>query len=133
MSTLLILLAAGFVLMSVWQLILARPGLPLHEARAAVEAGTAVLIDIREPAEWTGGVARDASLLPVSDLQGDRVQWRPFLARHKGRQLLLYCASGTRSGLAARRLRAEGYHAVNAGSLRAWDKAGWPVCPPRGR
>ncbi len=130
MNTLLLLLAAGFVLLFVWQLVLARPGLPLDEAKAALQAGTAVLVDIREPAEWTSGVARQSALLPYSDLRGDKAQWLPFLEKHRGQKLLLYCASGTRSGLAARQLRRDGFNAVNAGSLRDWDKAGWPVCSP---
>lgn len=133
MNTLLLLLVVGFVLMFVWQMILARPGLPLDEAKAALQAGTAVLVDIREPAEWTSGVARQSALLPFSDLRGDKVQWRPFLEKHKGKRLLLYCASGSRSGMAARQLRREGFNAVNVGSLRDWDKAGWPVCSPKHR
>jgi rhodanese-related sulfurtransferase len=35
--------------------------------------------------------------------------------------------------MAAAQLRKQGYTAVNAGSLRDWDRAGWPVCKPRGQ
>lgn len=134
MNVLLLVLAALFVFLFVRQLILARPGMQLDDAKAALQAGTAVLVDLREPSEWPGtGVAKSASLLPYSDLRGDRVQWGPFLDQHRGRRLLLYCASGMRSGHAANLLRREGHDAVNAGSLRDWDKAGWPVCSPRDR
>ncbi len=134
MNVLLLLLAAFFVFMFVRQLILARPGMPLDDAKAALQAGTAVLIDLREPSEWpASGVAKSAWLLPYSDLRGDRVQWGPFLEQYRGRRLLLYCASGLRSGQATNLLRREGHDAVNAGSLRDWDKAGWPVCSPRDR
>ena len=122
--------AAFFLIRLVWQ---ARPGLPLAEARAALEAGTAVLIDVREPAEWAAGVAKQSALLPLSDLRGERTQWGPFLKKNKGRQLLLYCASGTRSGMAAAQLRREGHDAVNAGSLSAWSRTGWPVGAPARR
>lgn len=124
------LLIFGGVVLVLYQVILARPGLPLAEAKAALAADTAVLIDLREPGEWAAtGVAKQAARLPLSDLRGARTQWRPFLAQNKGKKLLLYCASGTRSGLAARQLRAEGFDAVNTGSLRAWQNSGWPVQP----
>lgn len=134
MNILLLVLAAFFVFLFVRQLILARPGMPLDDAKAALQSGTAVLVDLREPSEWTGtGVAKGAWLLPYSDLRGDRVQWVPFLGQHRDRRLLLYCASGMRSGHAANLLRREGLDAVNAGSLRDWDQADWPVCSPRDR
>lgn len=113
------------------QLSLSRPGLDLATARAAVESGAAVLVDVREPDEWRGGVARQAALLPLSDLRGARSQWRNFLEKHPGKKLLLYCQSGMRSGLAAAQLRGEGLDAVNVGSLRDWDRAGWPVIAPK--
>lgn len=116
--------AAFFVLRMILR---SRPGLPIHEARAAVESGRAVLIDVREPMEWAGGVAKRSVLLPMSDLRGGRTQWAPFLAKNQGRQLLFYCASGTRSGMVAAQLRREGYQAVNAGALSAWSRAGWPI------
>lgn len=122
-------LAAFFLVRLVW---LARPGIPLEAAMTALKAGRAVLVDIREPVEWSGGVARNAALLPFSDLRGPREKWRAFLEKNRGKQLLLYCHSGSRSGLAASLLRQEGCEAVNAGTLRDWDRAGWPVCAPRG-
>jgi len=131
MNTFLLLLVGVFVALFAWQLIASRPGLPLEDAKAELRAGRAVLIDVREPAEWATGVARDAVRLPLSDLRGGRTEWRAFLEQNRERRLLLYCASGTRSALAARTLRAEGCDAVNAGSLRDWDRAGWPICTPR--
>lgn len=134
MNTFLLLLVGAMIAMALYQLYLARPGIPLDDAKAALRAGTAVLIDIREPAEWPAtGVAKQCALLPFSDLRGGRTQWRPFLEKNKGKRLLLYCASGSRSGLASRQLRREGLDAVNAGSLRDWDRAGWPICSTKNR
>jgi rhodanese-related sulfurtransferase len=99
--------------------------------RAALKAGTAVLVDVREPVEWATGTARQAALLPLSDLRGPRKQWRTFLEQNHGKLLLVYCRSGTRSALAADLLRREGLDARNAGSLSALDHAGWPVCQRR--
>jgi len=95
-----------------------------------VRSGKALLVDVREPAEWTGGVAQSAVLLPLSDLTGARRQWQEFLGRAAGRELFLYCASGTRSGLAARILTAEGFPVFNTGGLRDWAGSGWPVVRP---
>ncbi len=103
---------------------------PLEAARLVRER-KAVLVDVREPAEWAGGVARKAVLLPLSDLKGPRRQWQPFLDQVGGREILLYCRSGSRSGVAARMLGGEGFKAANAGSLYAWSRAGLPVCTPR--
>ena len=132
MNLLYLVLAAGAAAFLLRMLFLARPGINLATAKAAIESGTAVLVDIREPSEWKGGVARNAALLPFSDLRGSRARWRIFLEKNPGKKLLLYCHSGSRSGLATAQLRAEGLDAVNAGSLRDWDRAGWPICTPKG-
>lgn len=112
-------------------LLTSAPRLMPAECVARVRDGEALLVDVREPDEWADGIARSARLLPLSDLTGARVQWRPFLAEAGGREILLYCASGARSGIAARLLVAEGVRAANTGGLTAWLNAGWPVGKPR--
>jgi len=92
-----------------------------------IRQGGAVLVDVREPPEWQGGVAKGALLLPLSDLMGPRERWRGALARLPGRELILYCAMGRRAGMAARVLSTEGVRAVNAGGLTDWAAAGWEV------
>ncbi len=102
-----------------------------QDAARLVREKKAVLVDVREPAEWAGGVARKAALLPLSDLTGSRQLWRPFLEQVNGREIILYCRSGSRCGIAGRILAAEGFMTASAGTLRAWDQAGLPVCTPR--
>jgi rhodanese-related sulfurtransferase len=92
--------------------------------------GEAILVDVREPAEWATGVAKSARLLPLSDLTGRRTQWNKFLADAPGREILLYRAVGGRAGIAARILGAEGLRAANTGGLKDWIAAGWPVSKP---
>lgn len=106
------------------------PRLTPADCAHRVRSGKALLIDVRESAEWSGGVAQSAKLLPLSDLTGTRTQWKPFLANAAGREILLYCASGSRSGMAARILVAEGVSAANTGGLVDWLAAGWPVAKP---
>lgn len=98
------------------------------EAAKRVAGGQAVLIDVREPGEWAStGVAAPAVLLALSDLQGPRSQWKPFLEENRGKELILYCRSGNRSGVAARLLTKEGWTTANAGAFKDWSAAGLPV------
>ena len=101
------------------------------EAAQLVRDKKAVLVDVREPAEWSGGVAKDAALLPLSDLVGARSRWKPFLAGVGEREIILYCLSGSRSGRAARMLSSEGFKTANAGGIDDWQAAGLPMGKPR--
>jgi rhodanese-related sulfurtransferase len=100
------------------------------EAARLITRGAAVLVDVREPAEWTSGVAKPAQLLTLSDLQGPRQKWKPFLAQHRQREIILYCRSGGRSAAAARLLAREGFRVANLGGLSAWTDAGLPTRTP---
>lgn len=97
---------------------------------AKVRSGEVLLVDVREPDEWADGVAELAALLPISGLRLPSPAWRAFLAQAGQREVLLYCASGGRSGMAARQLRSQGVRALNAGSLGDWAGAGWPITTP---
>lgn len=96
-----------------------------------IRSGAALLVDVRESDEWKRGVAEGAALLPLSDLNRDRARWKSFLESVGHRELLLYCVSGVRSGIAARVLVGEGFRALNAGGLSDWTGAGWQVVSPR--
>ena len=98
------------------------------EAAKRVAGGQAVLVDVREPGEWAStGVAAPAVLLSLSDLQGPRTNWKLFLEENRGKELILYCRSGNRSGIAARILTKEGWTTANAGGFKDWSTAGLPV------
>jgi rhodanese-related sulfurtransferase len=102
-----------------------------EEAAEQLKTGKAVLIDVRESDEWAeSGVAEPAVLLALSDLRGERKQWKPFLEKNRDKTLLLYCRSGNRSGQAAAILAKEGFKTDNAGSFSAWKSAGLPVRSP---
>jgi len=103
------------------------------EAARLIESGEAVLIDVREPAEWSRGVAAPARLHSLSDLRGSRQNWKPTLEQNRGKTLLLYCASGMRSGMAARQLKAEGHTAHNIGGFGRWARSGLPTRQPTAR
>ncbi|WP_221031411.1 rhodanese-like domain-containing protein [Actomonas aquatica] len=106
------------------------PRISPTEAAAQVAAGEAILIDVREAAEWADtGVAAPARLHALSNLRGDRSAWAETLADAKAHHtpLLLYCRSGNRSGQAAAALAAEGFTVANVGGFRDWQAADLPT------
>lgn len=111
-------------------LLLAAEATKLTPAEAAkrVAAGNAVLVDCREPSEWADtGVAAPAVLLAKSDFDGAQKDWKPFLAKNAGKEIILYCRSGGRSAEVAATLAKNGVNAVNIGGIRDWTKAGLPT------
>ena len=97
-------------------------------AAQLVADGKAVLVDVREPAEWAeSGVATPAVLLPKSDFDGDQKMWKEFLGTTGDKEIILYCRSGRRSGAVAAALAAKGHKVANAGGFSDWKSAGLPV------
>jgi rhodanese-related sulfurtransferase len=98
------------------------------DAARLVATGQAVVIDVREPAEWADtGVVTGAVLLPKSDFDGAQKQWNPFLAQIGDKELILYCRSGKRAGLVAAALAGQGHKVANAGGFKDWQDAGQPT------
>jgi len=103
-------------------------------ARAAqlVADGKAVLVDVREPAEWLeSGVASPAVLLPKSEFDAGRLgEWKDFLTKVGDKEIIIYCRSGKRSGAVAEALAKEGHKVANAGGFKDWQAAGLPTRQP---
>ena len=98
-----------------------------HAAKL-VASGKAVLVDVREAPEWAdSGVAGPAVLLAKSDFDGEQKDWKPFLEKNAGKEIILYCRSGSRSGKVADALAAKGLKVSNAGGFKDWVEAGRPV------
>lgn len=109
------------------------PRLAPADAAKLVADGSAVLIDVREPAEWAAtGVVAGAVLLPKSDFDGTQKQWKEFLEKTGDKELILYCRTGHRAGLVAAALAEKGHRVANAGGLKDWQEAGQPVVAPKG-
>lgn len=77
-------------------------------------AAEPVWVDVRTASEFNGGHLEVASHIP----HGDIVEQLPALVGDKNAEILLYCRSGNRAGIAKRALEANGYTNVkNIGSL----------------
>jgi rhodanese-related sulfurtransferase/glyoxylase-like metal-dependent hydrolase (beta-lactamase superfamily II) len=82
----------------------------------------AVVIDVREPEEWSAGHAPRARLIPMSQVEA-RIAEIPF----EGAAVIV-CRTGGRSSVVAQMLRSHGINAVNlAGGMQAWERAELPV------
>jgi len=78
-----------------------------------------VLVDVRTPREWEESRIDGAVNLPLSQLSG-RLDEVP-----EGRPLVVYCAGGYRSAIAASVMQREGVDGVSTlvGGIAAWDAA----------
>ena len=106
--------------------------LTVDEVAAEVERGDALLVDLREPGERAEHGAIPGA---VQAPRGMIEFWAdPTSAYHRAefdptRRVVLHCASGGRSALAADTLRQMGYANVAHldGGFNAWKDAGRPV------
>src|SRR5215467_3697218 len=87
-----------------------------------------ILIDVREKDEWTEGFIPGARWITRGYLE-QRIEDQ---VPQKSSEVVLYCAGGTRSALAARSLEELGYTNVKsmAGGFTAWKRAGLPFERP---
>ena len=109
----------------------------IAEAKASIKETTArevqeqlargeslVLVDIREQNEWNLGHAAPAIYIGRGVLESQIESRVP-----RETPVVLYCASGNRSALAADTMQNMGYTNVSsmAGGIRAWSDAGGPI------
>jgi len=101
------------------------PAVQARDLKARLDAGEQlVLIDVREPNEWPGGMIPGAYPIPRGVLEGQVDGKLPLEAT-----VILYCAAGGRSALAARSLQEMGFSRVEnlEGGFQAWPGSGLPV------
>ncbi len=100
----------------------------IDEARRMMDKG-AILIDVREPDEWRQGHIPQAIGISRGFLE---LRIEEKVPDHKA-NVIVQCASGTRSLLAARTLKELGYeHVYNlTGGFNAWKDRGLPFVADR--
>ena len=101
-----------------------------EEVRKKIDAkDEAILVDVREKDETSQGHLPGSVLIPRGFLEL-RVENR---LPDKSKPVILYCAGGTRSALAARSLKELGYEKVAsmAGGFTRWKELGYPFVVPQ--
>lgn len=123
----LIALASGGVL--VWPLISRKLSGATEvgpmEAVQLINRKDAVMVDLREPAEFNGGHAPNARNIPQSQLDKRAGE----LEKLKDRPVILVCQTGGRSHAVTAQLRKAGLGQVMvlSGGINAWQQANLPV------
>ena len=103
----------------------------VDEALALVDGEDAVFVDVRERAEHDAGAIAGAVAAPRGFLEfiADPTSPMHNAALSSGKRLVIYCASGGRSALAAKTLQDMGYSGVAnlTGGFQAWTEVGGPT------
>jgi rhodanese-related sulfurtransferase len=92
----------------------------IHEGEAA---NAPLLVDVRAPGEYKQKRIKGSRHIPLNHL-AERARELP-----NDRPLLVYCAGGYRSSIAASLLQRQGFDHVSeiAGGISAWDAAKLPI------
>jgi rhodanese-related sulfurtransferase len=98
--------------------------IPPGTVKEWVEAGEAVVVDVREPREHMSERIPGAVLIPLSSFDPGRIP------EHEGKKLVIHCRSGARCGMASARLLQSGYtgtiHRLQGGMI-GWMSVGGKV------
>ena len=100
--------------------------LPVHELTHLLPPRDFQLLDVRTPHEWDEGHLPGARYLFLGELP------EKLRGLNPEKPVVVYCASGYRSSLAASLLQARGFTKVQnvPGSYAAWTAAAFPVIKP---
>ena len=103
------------------------PPLPPAEVKRKLDAGEAILIDVREADEFAREHIVGARLAPLSAIDAHDFD------RDHGKIAVFHCRSGNRTEMNATRLLAKGFpHSYAlAGGIEAWKAAGLPISANR--
>ena len=106
-------------------------GLSPDQVQAEMAAGNVTLVDVRDAPELANGAIPGSVHASRGMLEFYADPSSPY---HKaefdpGKRVILHCASGGRSALAAQTLKAMGYNNVANldGGFKAWQEQGKPV------
>lgn len=124
------LIAVAFVsgAMLVWPYLRRGAGGPwvgTLEATQLINRQDAVVVDVRDAAEYAGGHMLGAKNIPLANIEARAGE----LDKHKAKPVIVLCGDGSRASKAATLLRARGFtNVVNlSGGFPAWQQAGLPV------
>jgi len=87
------------------------------EAKALIDAGNVVILDVRTPDEYNESHIKGAVLLPNTEIS----EQAPTILPDKNAKILVYCRSGNRSASASKELITMGYADVlDFGGINDW-------------
>jgi len=96
-----------------------------NDAALLIDNISPLILDVRTPREYAGGHLKNSVIIPVQELQ----QRHTELAKYRDENILLYCATGNRSTVAAKILIDNGFTRIY--NLRYgivdWTKRGKPI------
>ena len=100
--------------------------LSIEDYNKAIKSdSTAVIIDVRQPAEYADGHLSGASLLNVLD---EQTFDKGIKKLDKQKTYYIYCRSGRRSQTASKKMQQQGLKVYDMkGGFNAWKAAGMPV------
>ena len=124
-NLLLLATALGSGTMLLWPLLRRSAGGPSVEVAGAthlINREDALVVDVRETAEYESGHILGARSVPLARIETSEL-------KRKDKPVILYCDSGERAAKAAAALRKQGFEkvVVLSGGLGAWKQAGLPV------
>ncbi len=89
-----------------------------QEAKAMLDKGGVVLLDVREQGEYDSGHIKGAVLLPLGTITADTAA---MAIENKDTPVLVYCRSGNRSKKASAALAKLGYKNIyEIGGITSW-------------
>jgi rhodanese-related sulfurtransferase len=96
-----------------------------NEAEQLIKKEHPLILDVRTPGEYGRGHLQDAVLIPVQDLQKRLKELAPY----KNREILVYCATGSRSTVASKILIDNGFRQITnlRHGISGWVKNNLPV------
>ncbi len=96
-----------------------------YEATKLMNAGTALVLDVRDNGEFNGGHIPKAKNIPMAEID-KRVD---EISRFKDKPVIVTCHAGGRAVVAVKRLQALGFVDVYVleGGFPTWQQAGLPV------
>ncbi|HYD63009.1 MAG TPA: rhodanese-like domain-containing protein [Noviherbaspirillum sp.] len=95
------------------------------QATQLINQGKAIVVDVREPAEFSAGHLRDAKNIPLGELSNRIGE----LDKFKSKSAIVVCQSGARSAKAAAQLKKAGFNEAYSldGGIAAWQAQGLPL------
>jgi rhodanese-related sulfurtransferase len=95
------------------------------EAAELIRNIAPLVLDVRTPGEYSRGHLKDSVLIPLQQLQA---RWQE-IAGHKDKDLMIYCATGNRSTVAAKILIDNGFKRIFnlRQGISGWEREKFPV------